>query len=155
MEMVEALALVSGHVEEEILKSKMKKSLHFNDHERIRIAKIGKLIGLKVLREIACIVRPETILKWSRSPNLNAFAERWVVFIKPECISELIFFGEKSLLTVLKEYTIHYHQERNHQSKNNCLLFLAQDSNSDKKESEIACRSRLGSVLKYYYRSAA
>ncbi len=77
MELVEALALVSGRVEEEILlrneylaaeneilKSKIKKPLRFNDHERIRLAKIGERIGLKALREIACIVRPETILEW-------------------------------------------------------------------------------------------
>ncbi len=79
MEMVEALALVSGRVEEEILlrneylateneilKSKIEKPLQFDDHKRIRLAKIGKRIGLKALKEIACIVRPETILKWFR-----------------------------------------------------------------------------------------
>ena len=79
MEVVEALALVSGKVEEElllrneylaveneILKSKLKKPPSFNDHERIRLAKIGKKIGLKALMEIACIVKPETILEWFR-----------------------------------------------------------------------------------------
>ncbi len=72
-------ALVSGRVEEEILlrneylaveneilKSKIEKPLHFNDSERIRLTKIGKRIGLKALREIACIVKPETILEWFR-----------------------------------------------------------------------------------------
>ena len=57
METVEALALVSGRVEEEILlrneylaaeneilKLKITKPLRFNDHERIRLAKIGKQI---------------------------------------------------------------------------------------------------------------
>jgi len=90
-----------------------------------------------------------------QSPNLNAFAERWVLSIKSECISGLIFFGEESLLRTLKEYMNHYHEERNHQGKNNRLLFPAQDFDPEKKESEIACRSRLGGVLKYYYRSAA
>ena len=79
MEMVEAMALISGHVEEEILlrneylaaeneilKSKIKKPLCFNDHERIRLAKIGKQIGLQALRDIACIVKPETIMEWFR-----------------------------------------------------------------------------------------
>jgi transposase InsO family protein len=32
-----------------------------------------------------------------RSPNLNAFAERWVRSIKNECLSKLILFGEASL----------------------------------------------------------
>ena len=79
MEMVEELALVSGRVEKEILlrneylaaeneilKSKINKPLRFNDSERIRLAKMGKQIGLKALREIACIVKPETILEWFR-----------------------------------------------------------------------------------------
>ena len=79
MEVVEALALVSGKVEQElilrneylaaeneILKSKLAKPPRFNDHERIRLAKIGKRIGLKALKEIACIVKPETILEWFR-----------------------------------------------------------------------------------------
>ena len=79
METIEALALVSGGVEEEILlrneyleaeneilKSKIKKPLRFNDSERIRLAKIGKRIGLNALKETACIVSPETILEWFR-----------------------------------------------------------------------------------------
>ena len=356
MEAIEALALVSGRVEKEILlrneylaaeneilKSKLNKPFQLNNYERIRLAKIGKRIGLKALREIACIVRPETILEWfrrlvakkfdgsknrkkagrpridhelealvirfveenpgwgydrivgalsnlgyevsdqtvgnilkrngippvpsrtqgttwatfiknhqnviaacdfftaevitpvglityyvlffiklgsrkvhiagitpnpndswmkqmarnvtmaewgflsgceylihdrdskfcqsfrsiiksggveplklpTRSPNLNAFAERWVLSIKSECISGLIFFGEESLQKALEEYLIHYHQERNHQGKNNRLLFPSQNFNPDEKGSEITCRSRLGGVLKYYYRSAA
>ena len=79
METVEVMALVTGRVEKEILlrneylaaeneilKSKIEKPLRFNDHERIRLAKIGKQIGLKALKEISCIVRPETILEWFR-----------------------------------------------------------------------------------------
>ena len=52
--------------ENEILKSKIKKPLRFNDSERIRLAKIGKRIGLNALKEIACIVSPATILEWFR-----------------------------------------------------------------------------------------
>ncbi len=356
MEAVEALALVSGRVEEElllrneylaaeneILKPKLNKPLQLNNYERIRLAKIGKRIGLKALKEIACIVKPETILEWFRrlvakkfdgsknrkktgrpridhelealvirfveenpcwgydrivgalsnlgykvsdqtvgnilkrngippvpsrtqdttwatfikkhqnvlaacdfftaevitpvglityyvlffihigsrkihiagvtpnpnedwmkqiarnltmadwgflsgckylshdrdskfcksfrsmiksggveplklppqSPNLNSYSERWILSVKTECISGLIFFGEQSLLRALKEYIIHYHQERNHQGKDNRLLFPAENFAPDKKESEIACRSRIGGVLKYYYQRAA
>jgi len=36
----------------------------------------------------------------TRSPNLNAFAERWVRSIKSECLSKLILFGETSLRRV-------------------------------------------------------
>ncbi len=79
MDTVETLALVSGRVDEElllrndylaveneILKSKFSKPLQLNNCERIRLAKIGKRIGLIALREIACIVRPETTLEWFR-----------------------------------------------------------------------------------------
>ena len=90
-----------------------------------------------------------------RSPNLNAFSERLVLSIKSECISGLIFFGEQSLHQALKEYTIHYHQERNHQGKENRLLFPTQGFDPVTHEGDIKCKSRLGGVLKYYYRDAA
>jgi len=90
-----------------------------------------------------------------QSPNLNSFCERWVLSIKSEYISGLIFFGEKSLRLALKEYTIHYHQERNHQGKDNRLLIPSQDYDPGDRDSKIECRSRLGGVLKYYYRKAA
>jgi len=34
-----------------------------------------------------------------KSPNLNAFAERFVRSIKEECLSRMIFFGQASLST--------------------------------------------------------
>src|SRR6185295_11004647 len=47
------------------------------------------------------------------SPNLNAFAERFVRSIKEECLKRMIFFGEESLRTTVREYIAHYHAERN------------------------------------------
>jgi putative transposase len=44
-----------------------------------------------------------------RSPNLNAFAERWVCSIRQECLSKLILFGEASLRRALTEFIEHYH----------------------------------------------
>jgi hypothetical protein len=54
---------------------------------------------------------------------LNAHAERWVRSIKEECLSKLILFGENSLRRVVFDFVEHYHQERNHQGKDNLLLF--------------------------------
>jgi len=48
----------------------------------------------------------------SHSPNLNAFAERWVRSVKQECLSKVILFGEGPLSRVLTEYSRHYHSER-------------------------------------------
>jgi putative transposase len=55
----------------------------------------------------------------ARSPNLNAYAEQWVRSVKDECLSKIIFFGERSLRRAVQEYVVHYHSERNHQGKSN------------------------------------
>jgi len=59
----------------------------------------------------------------ARSPNLNAYAERWVRSVKEECLCKVILFGERSLRRALSEYVEHFHAERNHQGKGNVLLF--------------------------------
>jgi hypothetical protein len=53
----------------------------------------------------------------------NVYAERWVRSVKEECLSKVILFGERSLRRALSEYVEHYHAERNHQGKDNVLLF--------------------------------
>jgi putative transposase len=55
----------------------------------------------------------------AHSPNLNAFAERFVKTIKTECVEQFILFGENSLQHVIREYLAHYHAERNHQGIEN------------------------------------
>ena len=55
----------------------------------------------------------------AKSPNLNAYAERWVRSVKQECLSKLVLFGEGPLQRSLTEYTAHCHLERNHQGKDN------------------------------------
>jgi putative transposase len=87
------------------------------------------------------------------SPNLNAFAERWVRSIKGECLSKLILFGEASLRRAITQFLAHYHHERNHQGKTNLLLFPP-DERLPHDPSEIRCRERLGGLLKYYSRAA-
>src|SRR5207249_9182243 len=50
-----------------------------------------------------------------RSPNLNAYAERWVRSVKEEALSRFILFGERAFRYTLAEYVAHYHTERPHQ----------------------------------------
>jgi putative transposase len=59
----------------------------------------------------------------ARSPNLNAFSERWIRSVKEECLSKVILFGENSSRRAMSEYVAHYHTERNHQGKSNIVLF--------------------------------
>ena len=61
----------------------------------------------------------------ARSPDLNSLAKRWVKSVKEECLSKLILFGEKSLRHALREYVVYHHHKRNHQGKENLLLFPA------------------------------
>jgi putative transposase len=111
-----------------------------------------------------------------RSPNLNAYAERWIRSVKDEALSRLILFGERSLRYALHEYVTHYHQERPHQGKGNVVLMPSLPKGIAGKPPEgvlrtmpqqsrgagpflgeglIECRERLGGLLKYYYRDAA
>jgi Integrase core domain len=90
----------------------------------------------------------------ARSPNLNAYAERWVKSVKEECLSQQILFGERALRHALAQYILHYHHERNHQGKGNALL-LPVSSPVRKLEGSIHCQERLGGLLKYYYHEAA
>jgi putative transposase len=90
----------------------------------------------------------------ARSPNLNAYAERWVRSVKEECLSRLILFGEASLCHALRQYVEHFHHERNHQGKGNVLLFPAVSQDSESR-GPIQCRERLGGLLKYYAHEAA
>jgi putative transposase len=89
-----------------------------------------------------------------QSPNLNAYAERWVRSVKAEALSRMILFGEASLRHVLNEYVDHYHHERNHQGKGNVLLFPS-SSPAGRDDGPMQCRERLGGLLKYYHRDAA
>jgi putative transposase len=95
----------------------------------------------------------ETLPLPARSPNLNAYAERWVRSVKDECLSKIIPFSERSLRRAMKDFIAHYHTERNHQGKNNVLLFhRSTNTNRDK---WVLCRERLGGLLRYYHREAA
>jgi putative transposase len=104
-------------------------------------------------RAIIASGRVEPLVLPARSPNLNAYAERWVRSVKEECLSKVILFGERSLRRALSEYVEHYHAERNHQGKDNVLLF-PRDTDVHR-EGPAQCRERLGGLLRYYYRAAA
>jgi site-specific recombinase XerD len=90
----------------------------------------------------------------ARSPNLNSYAELWVRSVKEECLSRLILFGESSLRRALQQYIVHYHEERNHQGKDNRILFPSQ-TEARRNMGAVRCRERLGGLLKYYEREAA
>ena len=89
-----------------------------------------------------------------RSPNLNAFAERWVRSVKEECLSHLILFGESSLRKALTQFQEHYHQARNHQGKEQRSALPRPAPLEPGRRRGIRCRERLGGLLRYYSRAA-
>ncbi len=86
-----------------------------------------------------------------RSPNLNAFAERFVLSIKSECLSRLVILGERHLRRAIAEYVEHYHYERTHQGLGNRLI----EGVPERKASRVVRRERLGGLLNQYYREPA
>jgi putative transposase len=104
-------------------------------------------------RAIIASGQVEPLVLPTRSPNLNAYAERWVRSVKEECLSKVILFSERSLRRALSAYVEHYHAERNHQGKSNILLF-PRDADLCR-DQPVRCRERLGGLLRYYHQEAA
>jgi Homeodomain-like domain len=83
---VRLLAYVTGSVNQElllrneylaaenrILRAKLPPRLRLSNPERAGLAEIGKRLGRKVLAEIACVAKPDTILAWYRKLAAQKF----------------------------------------------------------------------------------
>ncbi len=88
----------------------------------------------------------------SRSPNLNAYAERFVRSAKSECVGQVIPLSERHLRQVVGEYVEHYHLERNHQGIGNRLIDRGEGGVAG--SGSVECHERLGGMLRYYARAA-
>ena len=88
-----------------------------------------------------------------KSPNLNAYAERFVRTIKDECLDRLIFVGEASLRRAVSEFMRHYHAERNHQGLGNRLI--SAERSSVPVHRPVERRIRLGGMLSFYQYASA
>jgi hypothetical protein len=73
--------------------------------------------------------------------------------VKEECLCKVVLFGGRSLRRALSEYVEHFHAERNHQGKDNILLF-PRDTDI-RRDQPAQCRERLGGSLRYYHQEAA
>jgi transposase InsO family protein len=104
-------------------------------------------------RETLATADVEVVRLPPRSPNLNAYAERFVRTIKQSCLDRMILVGEPSRRRARHEFAEQYHHDRNHQGLGNRLIVpLAEQSNCD---GRVTCRERLGGLLKHYHRRAA
>ena len=95
-------------------------------------------------------VTPLVLPAWS--PNLNAFAERFVGSVKSECLDRMVVLGEPHLRAAVRAFMDHYHEERPHQGLGNDLIA---PKTTAIETGPIECCERLGGLLKFYYREAA
>jgi len=87
------------------------------------------------------------------SPNLNAYAERFVLSIRSECLDRIVLLGETHLRRSVSEFVQHYRLERNHQGLENNLIESAPGPANT--NGRVERRERLGGLLNFYYRGAA
>ena len=89
----------------------------------------------------------------ARSPNLNAYAERFVLSIKSECLTRVIPLNEAHLRRCVREYVAHYHEERPHQGLGN--EHIMPPAKVPALDAPLQRRERLGGILNHYHRRAA
>lgn len=108
-------------------------------------------------------VRPTAV----RAPNENAYVERFVQTIKQECLDHFLVFGQDHLDYLVREHVRYYQDCRPHQGIGNQLLLRSsgrpeEETTPDAKSDfallsliEVSCETRLGGLLKHFYRQAA
>ena len=99
-----------------------------------------------------------------RAPNLNACVERWVQSVKFEALNFFMVFGLEHFDYIVSEFVDYYLECRPHQGIGNVLLpkpGAPPDDSDDEAASipldlsQIKCETRLGGLLRHYYRDAA
>jgi putative transposase len=95
-----------------------------------------------------------TLMLPFQSPNLNAYAERWVRSVKEECLSKMIILREPMLRKTLKNYLEHFLNERNHQGLGR-IPFPAPEIARGSPTGKIVRRQHLGGLRNFYFREAA
>jgi putative transposase len=119
-----------------------------NDHRLLICDRDTKFTAQ--FNRIRCDVGVEVVPTPKRAPHCYAYAERFVLSIKSECLRRMIFFGEASLRHAISEYVAHYHEERAHQGLGNERI----ERVGTMRDGEVLCEERIGGLLKCYRRAA-
>ncbi|MCD6565097.1 MAG: integrase core domain-containing protein [Bacteroidales bacterium] len=82
-----------------------------------------------------------------KSPNMNPYAEGFVGTIKRECLNKFFIFGKDHFEYLISEYVKYYNSVRPHSGLGNETI-----GDVGKADGEVKCESRLGGVVRHYYR---
>jgi putative transposase len=137
------------------------KGLPVSQVQRDRDTKFTKSFDASLKRS-----RVKVVTNAYRSPNTNAFVERFIQSIEQECLDRFVVFGTQHLDHLTAAYLEHYHDERPHQSLDNEPLTAPKKRGRPTTKrgtiedeivplSEIRYKQRLGGLLKSYSRKAA
>jgi len=80
------------------------------------------------------------------APMANAYAERWIGSCRRECLDWMLVVNQPHLETILREYCLHYNEERPHRSRNLRPPAVGQDRVLSA-AAEIERTTRLGGLL--------
>ncbi|MCL4198940.1 MAG: integrase core domain-containing protein [Phycisphaerales bacterium] len=91
-----------------------------------------------------------------RAPNLSAHVERFIQTVQIECLDRFFVMGTGHLDHLMAEYIRHYNRERPHSA----IEFrppagAPPPPRMADSRGAVTCRTRLGGVLRHYYRAAA
>lgn len=91
-----------------------------------------------------------------RAPNMNAAVERHIQSVKTECLDHFIFFGQKHLRYVLRQWEVYFNTQRPNQGVGNVPLgdWEVPEEPQVVRLQDIVCDERLGGLLKSYRRVA-
>ncbi len=90
-----------------------------------------------------------------KSPNLNAYMERFIGTVRREVCRNYIPLGEDRLRIRLEQHVEYYNRERTHQGLNGKIPDESLNFETAGNEGVIKRKSRLGNLLNYYYRDVA
>lgn len=139
--------------------------------QKLRVATVQRDRDSKFTKAFDQVLRSKHVkvkLNGYRSPNTNAFVERFVQTIQQECLDRFVVFGEKHMDAICSEFLAQYHTERPHQGEgiDNEVLCRPKKRGRPKTKRgnledeivplrEVRCHERLGGLLKSYSRKAA
>ncbi len=92
-----------------------------------------------------------------RSPNLQAHVERVIQTLKHEVLNEFVVVSEQHLNHICREAQDWYNNERGHSARENLPPSWQQRPEPVQtiKLKDVACSTRLGGLLKHYWKRAA